>query len=103
MRLVFSLILSLSIVIANAQYGNEWIEYNQNYYSFKIAQNGVYKIDYNALNSAGFPISSTPTQHFQLWGFEQEQALFIEDGGDNSFDPGDYLLFYGKANTTWLD
>ena len=103
MRLVFSLILSLSIVIANAQYGNEWIDYNQNYYSFKIAQNGVYKIDYNALNSAGFPISSTPTQHFQLWGFEQEQALFIEDGGDNSFDPGDYLLFYGKANTTWLD
>ena len=103
MKLIFSIVILASVFTAKAQYGNEWIDYNQSYYSFKVEKNGVYKIDYNTLSSAGFPVSTTPSEHFQLWGFEKEQALFIEDGGDNSFDPGDYLLFYGQENTTWLD
>ena len=40
---------------------------------------------------------------FNYGDFETEQALYIENGGDQTFDPGDYLLFYGKKNHTWLD
>jgi hypothetical protein len=29
--------------------------------------------------------------------------LHIVDGGDSSFDPGDYILFYAEINDGWLD
>ncbi|WP_027420629.1 putative type IX secretion system sortase PorU2 [Crocinitomix catalasitica] len=86
-----------------AQYGNEWIEYDQRYYAFKIAHDGVYKVDYTLLTSAGIPVETINTANFQLIGFDKEQPLWIEDGGDGSIDPGDYMLFYAQKNTSWLD
>ncbi len=103
MKQLFYFIFIGFIIVANAQYGNEWINYNQKYYSFKIAEDGIYKLDYASLNAAGVPLSSIPSTAFQLWAFEKEQAIYIEDGGDNSIDPGDYILFYGQKNTIWLD
>ncbi|MFK8044905.1 MAG: C25 family cysteine peptidase [Crocinitomicaceae bacterium] len=103
MKLLLSCVFIFSTIVANAQFGNEWINYNQSYYSFKIVEDGVYKLDYNTLSNAGIPLATTQSNQFQLWGFEKEQAIFIEDGGDNSIDPGDYILFYGQKNTTWLD
>ena len=102
MKSLFCFIFIGFIIAVKAQYGNEWINYNQSYYSFKVASDGIYKIDYNTLNASGFPIT-TPTEQFQLWAFEKEQGLFLQDGGDNSFDPGDYMLFYGQKNNIWLD
>ena len=69
MKQLFSFIFIGFIIVANAQYGNEWIDYSQSYFSFKVAENGVYKIDYQTLNNAGFPVGSTSTEHLQLWGF----------------------------------
>ena len=43
---------------AQAQYANAWINYSQQYFKIKIAANGVYRIDHNALQSAGVPVSS---------------------------------------------
>ncbi|MFK8038226.1 MAG: C25 family cysteine peptidase [Crocinitomicaceae bacterium] len=103
MKLFISIFFIAFSFFSKAQFGNEWIDYSQQYYSFKVAKNGIYKLDYNSLNTAGFPISSTLSSEIQLWGFEKEQPIFIEDGGDNSIDPGDYILFYAKKNTTWLD
>ena len=38
-------------------YGNEWISYEQKYYSFPIVEDGIYKIDYNSLvNSAALSL-----------------------------------------------
>lgn len=100
------LLLIIALLVTGAswsQFGNEWIDYSQKYYSFKIVQDGVYKIDYATLNSAGLPLATISPENFQLFGFEQEQQIWLEDGGDGSFDPGDYILFYAKKNTTWLD
>jgi hypothetical protein len=44
--------------ISFGQYHNDWIEYSQKYYSFKIAQDGMYRLDYDVLNAAGVPVSS---------------------------------------------
>ena len=41
--------------------------------------------------------------NFQVFGFEKEQPILVEDGGDASFDSGDFILFYAQENTTWLD
>lgn len=86
-----------------AQYGNEWIDYSQRYYSFKIYEDGVYRLDYSFLAAAGVPVGSIAPDNFQVFGFEKEQDIWIEGGEDGSFDPGDFIVFYAKKNTTWLD
>jgi len=89
---------------ANAQtFGNEWIDYSQSYYSIKIAQDGVYRIDSAALADAGVPVGSIASENFQLFGREKEIPLHIEDGGDSSIDGGDFILFFAKRNDGWLD
>ncbi|MCH2224282.1 MAG: C25 family cysteine peptidase [Crocinitomicaceae bacterium] len=84
-------------------YGNEWIDYNQSYYSFKIVNDGLYRIDYNTLSSAGIPLGTFTPENIQLFGKEQEVPIHLVDGGDNSFDPGDYFIFYAERNDSWLD
>ena len=64
-------------------YGNEWISYEQKYYSFPIVEDGIYKIDYNSLVNSGVPLASIDTDHFQVFGRERQVPLYISDGGDN--------------------
>ena len=84
-------------------YGNEWINYNQKHYSFSVYSTGIQKIDYTALISSGIPVTSFSSQNIQIFGREKEIPVYIEDGGDSSIDPGDYILFYSEQNDGWLD
>ena len=100
------LVIILSLLfssIAFSQQSNDWIDYSQKYYSFKVWEDGIYKIDYFALTASGVPVSSFSSDNLQLFAFEKEQDLYIEDGNDGSIDPGDYILFYGQKNTIWMD
>lgn len=113
MRVFFGqviLILSVCLFAQNSHaqiYGNEWINYNQKYYAFKVVNSGIQRLDYNALNSAlvsnGDDISLINTNQFQIIGREKEVSLFINDGGDGQFDSGDYIEFYAEKNDGWLD
>ncbi len=89
--------------ISAQTYGNEWINYNQKYYSFPITQAGLYKIDAAALIAAGIPVTSFTAGNMQVFGRQKEVPLFVQDGGDNTFDPGDFLIFYADKNDGWLD
>jgi hypothetical protein len=104
---VWNKLLTISFLLCNAvgftQFGNEWIAYDQQYYSFQIHQDGVYKLDYTFLADAGVPVAIIAPENYQIFGFEQEQEIWVEGAGDGSFDPGDYILFYAQKNTTWLD
>lgn len=84
-------------------YGNEWINYNQEYYRFGIVEKGIYRLDYNTLNSSGIPLTSINTSQFQVFGKEKEVPLYINDGGDGTLNPGDYIEFYAVGNDGWLD
>ncbi len=84
-------------------YGNEWINYSQNYYKFQVLQSGVYKLNYSDLSNAAVPTSAFSSQNVQIFGRERELPLYIVDGGDNSIDSGDYILFYAEKNDGWLD
>lgn len=84
-------------------YGNEWIDYNQTYYQFDILADGIYKIDYSTLAASGIPVGFIAPEDFQVFGKQKELPLYVEDGGDGSFDTGDYILFYGRRNDGWLD
>ena len=103
MNRILVIISFLLLGISHAQQGNDWINYSQNYYSFKIYEDGVYKIDYATMSAAGLPLSSLSPDDFQVFGFMEEQDIYVEDGGDGTFDPGDYIVFEAHKNNTWLD
>ena len=95
--------LLLTFQFSNAQnLGNEWINYNQQYFKLKITQKGVYQISSNDLKSAGFPTNINP-EKIQLFRLGQEQALFIKGEEDKIFDETDFIEFYAEENAGELD
>ena len=104
MRFTWLIFISIFASLSGqAQFGNEWIDYDQPHYSFKIWEDGIYRISYETLIASGVPVGSIEPENYQLFGFEKEQPLWIEGGDDGSLDPGDFLVFYGQKNTSWLD
>jgi len=103
----FSLSFTIVADYSAQTYGNEWIDYNQKYYSFKVASpstptnitsdgniyTGVYRIEYSTLVNANIPLATIHPDNFQLFGREKEVPLHIVDGNDGSFDAGDYFFF----------
>lgn len=102
-KLCLILLIFFPVLAWSQPYGNEWIDYSQKFYGFKIVQTGLYKIDYAALSNNGVPVSSINPSSFQVFGKDKEIPLYMVDNGDNTFDPGDYFLFYAYKNDGWLD
>jgi len=101
-------ILLLLVNVTKAQtYGNEWIEYSQQYFHFPIYNTGIHRINYADLNTSlsnnGVLISNINTDNFQIFGRESQVFIDVVDGGDNTMDPGDYIEFYAEKNDGWLD
>ncbi|HRY32366.1 MAG TPA: C25 family cysteine peptidase [Bacteroidales bacterium] len=88
-------------------YGNEWIQYQQQYFRFRIAEDGMYRIPYQTLANALMPFGvqpeNIPPQNMQIWGQGQQQAIWIETGSDGVFNAGDYLEFFARKNDGWFD
>jgi hypothetical protein len=101
------LLISLSLLVSNLifaqKYGNEWINFNQNYYKIKIGKEGIYRIDSASLQSIGFPLSSVDPKNIQLWINGEEQPILVNGENDGSFNSGDYIEFYGTYNDGKLD
>ena len=105
MRTLVSLIFiffTFSVVWAQP-YGNEWIDYSQKYYKFGVAEDGVYRIPYQALVNAGVPVNAIAANKIQVFGKQQEIPLYVNDNGDNIMNVGDYIEFYAQKNDGWLD
>lgn len=87
------------------------------WYKIAILDNGVYRIDYDFLNSIGVDLTNLASDAINIFGnsfgmlpefngdFRPDDllknAIYMHDGGDGVFDSGDYLLFYGKAAHQW--
>lgn len=108
-RLLHTILIILTICFLSAEwsfsqsYGNEWINYNQTYYSFPISQTGLKRINYDDLNNAGIPLGAFTHEQIQIFGREQEVPIWVETNGDGTFDSGDYILFYAEKNDGWMD
>nr|WKN38942.1 C25 family cysteine peptidase [Tunicatimonas sp. TK19036] len=104
---LFILIVHCSLFIvhgASAQrFGNEWIVNNQQYYKIPIGEDGIYQIDYNTLQQAGFPVASIDPRRIQLFFRGVEQAIVVQGQQDARFNQGDYIRFYGQRNDGTLD
>ncbi len=85
----------LTASAASAQtYGNEWIEFNKEYYNFDVAVDGVYQIDSTTLANAGIPLSALDPRTIQIFGRGEQIPIYIEGESDGVFNGGDFIEFY---------
>ncbi len=100
--IVVVLILTSTRLIAQP-IGNEWIQFNQPYYKIQTGENGIYRITYDDLVSAGFPVNTVDPRKVQIYHRGVEQAVYVEGQLDAQFNPSDYIEFYGMRNDGTLD
>lgn len=102
-------LLALTSLIAFGQmnidgktkYGNEWIDYTKTYFKISITEDGIYKISYQDLVNAGFPINEVAGAYLQLFHFGREIAILPST--EDNLSPNDYILFYAQKNRGELD
>ena len=92
------LILFYGPLAFGQQLGNEWINYNQEYYKIKTGKDDVHHITYEKLVTAGFDPAGISPDNIQLYHRGQEVAIRTVGMEDASFDPGDYVEFWGRRN-----
>jgi len=89
-------VLLLTVLTVHAQtYNNEWINFGQAYYKFKVGANGLYRIGQPALASVG--LASVPAEQFQLWRNGVEIAIYTSKT-TGAFGTSDFIEFYGQLN-----
>jgi hypothetical protein len=66
-------------------------------YKVVVRKTGIYELTYTDLADAGLPVDTLDPAMLQIFHHDQEMAIYVAGEGDGSFDPGDYLLFYGEA------
>lgn len=100
-------LLCLTLLTLNATYaqtwGNEWIDYGQQYYKFPIVRTGIYRIDYNALVTAGIDVQTLDPRNIQVFGRNKQVPIYIEGDSDGAINPNDYIEFYAMRNDGWMD
>lgn len=84
------------------QNDNEWIRHTQPYVKIPVGHDGIYRVSFESLESAGFAVGSDPG-HFQLFHRGIEQAIHVQGESDGVFGAGDYIEFYGRRNDGTLD
>lgn len=103
---LFGILLTslLGSISAQAQtFGNEWINFSQEYYKIPVTAKGIYRITVNDLTAAGFPVSTVNPKRIQLYHRGKEQAILVNGEADEKLDANDYVEFYGKGNDGTMD
>ena len=100
----FSLLLKgVSAQMWNGQdtlFGNEWIDYNAQYFKIKVASDGVYRILGSALEAQNIPLN-VPSAGFRLYRNGKEVPMYASTEG--IFTNTDYLEFFGRKNRHEID
>ena len=91
------------LTVSAQQTANDWIDFSQSYYKFKLAADGIYRINHATLNNSSIPLNTIDPRNFQLFVKGKEIPIFISGESDGVFDSGDYIEFYATANDGWLD
>lgn len=88
-------------------------------YTFNVTDEAIYKLTFDGLRQGGvdLPSAGLPSGQIKLFGNGgselshnpldsatiglQECAIYVNDGGDGTFGPGDWLLLYGRGAGGW--
>ncbi|MCB0626112.1 MAG: type IX secretion system sortase PorU [Saprospiraceae bacterium] len=88
-------------------------------YKLAVTADGIYRLDYDfVVNQLGLDPAGVDPRRFQLYGNGgamlpelasatriddlEENHILVAGEDDGSFDPGDYLLFYGQGPGQWI-
>lgn len=87
------------------------------WYKMAVMNTGIHKITYADLVQMGIDPASINPENLRIYGngagmlpevnsayrFDdlRENSLQVVDGGDSSFDEGDYILFFGESSDKW--
>ena len=82
-------------------FGNEWIDYDQQYFKMLVAEDGIYRVDKQTLEDAGVPLNSVTGAQLRVYHLGEEVPIFTSNSG--SFATQDYVEFYGNKNRSELD
>lgn len=92
-----------SFICYGQQYGNEWINFTQNYVKITISSEGLYKITYDDIISKNLFSGNLDPNKFQIFNKGIEIPLIITGSQDGKCDQGDEVFFYGNRNDASLD
>lgn len=76
-------------------YNNEWINFANPYYKFKIGATGLYQIPASVLETAG--LSEADAASFQLWRNGQQIPIYTS-APSGPIPAGGFIEFYGEMN-----
>ncbi|MBX2973922.1 MAG: hypothetical protein KF797_12525 [Flavobacteriales bacterium] len=96
-------LLRAAVSIAQPVVGNEWIDYDRQYWRFDVYRDGLHRLDSATLAASGFPVSTVDPAHLMLFGREKQIPIYIEGGDDGVLNAGDFIEFVGRKNDGWID
>jgi len=97
--LLFFGILFSSVKDLYAQYGNEWINYSNTYYKFKIGKEGIYRIGKAQLADIG--MAAVEGSKFAI--IREGQEIPIYTSTSDVFSDNDFIEFYGRGADGKMD
>ncbi len=86
---------------ASIKYGNEWIDYEAEYFKLTVSEDGIYRVTRAELEEMGFPVSSIEMSSFSMFNLGTEIEIFTS--GEGLMAEGDYIEFYGEQNRNQVD
>ncbi len=114
---------NLSNILLNHDQARNWRQVNttilplaanqsndQPFYKIMLEQEGMYRITYDELQTAGAPVGIIDPATFQLFNQGEEISIQVSGQDDGNFDPEDEVVFFGqqlqskysKVNVYWL-
>ena len=79
-KIIFLKLFLSTIIINGQEYGNEWINYDQQYFHFPVITSGVHRIYFNTinniLNEQGVDLSQINHTQFQIFGKQKEVSFY---------------------------
>lgn len=114
---------NLSNILLNHDQARNWRQVNtttlplaanqsddQPFYKILLEQDGIYRITYDELQTAGAPVDSIDPATFQLFNQGKEISIQVSGQDDGNFDPEDEVVFFGqelqskysRVNVYWL-
>ena len=66
-------------------------------YKIAVTADGLYRLDYALLQSAGVPVDAVDPASWQMYWLGREIAIQVTGAEDGRFDPGDAVVFYGRS------
>jgi len=96
------IVLTFAVATKAQKYGNEWINFSQQYFKFPIVREGIYRLDSTTLSNY-YNLATTNPKNFQLFIKGKEQFLYIKGEADGLINTGDYIEFYANNSMGDID